>query len=126
MRKAMLMLACLLAACGGGDAPTTPGNGGGDGGGGGGGGGGGPTLTATVSVVDNAFSPSTVTILRTGTVTWRWNSGYAYSTPHNVTFSDDESNDQSEGTWSKSFPTVGTFNYSCTNHQGMNGTVIVQ
>ena len=80
-----------------------------------------------MTVADNSFTPSTTTIARTGTVTWTW-AGGGYGASHNVTFSDEDSGDKTDGTWTKSFPTAGTFTYRCLNHQaqGMTGSVIVQ
>jgi plastocyanin len=123
---APLVLAFTLASCGGGgDTPTTPpGNNGGNNPPSGGnpptGGGG---NNASVNVVDNAFTPNSVTIPKGGTVTWTWTTGYG--TAHNVTFSDTDSGNKTEGSWPKTFPNSGTFGYQCTNHPGMTGTVIV-
>lgn len=82
-----------------------------------------PTLTATVTVSNNAFSPASVTILRTGTVTWNWTAG-----PHNVTFSDANSGNRASGeTFARTFNSTGSFSYQCTLHPGiMAGTVVVQ
>jgi len=128
----MLLVAFALVACAGGEKlPTYPAGGGGGGGvgggggGGGSGGGGGPGLTGSVSVSDNSFTPTSVTILATGTVTWNWTGG-GYGTAHNVTFTDADSGDMTTGSWMKSFPNAGTYTYRCTNHSGMNGTVVVQ
>jgi plastocyanin len=75
----------------------------------------------------NAFSPSTVTIVRNGTVTWSNNSGVT----HNVTFGQASGSptnipNLAAGSAARSFPSTGTFSYQCTNHQGMGGQVIVQ
>ncbi|MGK2961327.1 MAG: cupredoxin domain-containing protein, partial [Gemmatimonadaceae bacterium] len=74
----------------------------------------------------SSFSPPGLTIQRTGTVRWSNESGLV----HNVTFSTagspDNIPDHSSGTNDRSFPTAGTFSYSCTNHAGMNGSVTVQ
>jgi plastocyanin len=82
-----------------------------------------PTLAATVTVSNNAFSPATVTLLRTGTVTWNWTGG-----PHNVTFSDANSGNKSSGeTFARTFNNTGSFSYTCTLHPTiMTGTVVVQ
>ncbi|MEX2224950.1 MAG: plastocyanin/azurin family copper-binding protein [Dehalococcoidia bacterium] len=80
--------------------------------------------SATVSVGDNVFSPAAVTIDVGGTVTWNW-SGV---NPHTVTASDGsfESPQQATGSFSQTFNTAGTFNYSCEVHgQVMSGTVTV-
>lgn len=125
LRMAVPVLFLVLAACGGGGATTatTPNP---PGGGGGGGGGGGTTCSGTttsVSVVDNAFNPSCTKVAVGSTVTWTW----AGANPHNVTFPTGASSaTQTTGTFERAFPTAGTFNYSCTVHAGMNGSVVVE
>ena len=133
MTRLVVVMVAMVAACGGGGGePTQPNNqgggsrGGGGSGGGGGGGGGAPGLTAGVSVNDNAFSPPNVTLLRGGVVTWTW-SGGGYGALHNVSFGDGTSSgNKGDGTFQRTFPDAGTFLFSCTNHGGMNGSVIVQ
>lgn len=72
----------------------------------------------------HTFSPTQVTISAGGSVTWSNSSGV----PHNVTFASGPSSipDFSQGSQSRSFPSAGNFSFSCTNHAGMNGTVVVQ
>jgi plastocyanin len=83
-----------------------------------------PGATATVdATLQNEFSPKTVAVTRNGTVTW------TFATLHNVTFGAGGPGniaDRSSGSASLQFPTAGTFNYSCTIHAGMTGTVVVQ
>lgn len=114
-------LAVALTGCGG-DTPTTPGGGGG----GGGGGGTTPTVTTSVSVGNNFFSPADIQVSPGATVTWTWNSS---GTQHNVTFPSTaigDSPNQPSGTFSTAMPTTpGTYNYSCTLHSGMDGSVLV-
>jgi plastocyanin len=82
-----------------------------------------------VSVTDNAFSPSTVTVTSGATVTWTWNG----SNQHNVTWvsgTPAASATQSSGSYQRTFDTPGTYAYYCTIHGsptgGMRGTVVVQ
>lgn len=84
-----------------------------------------PVQTNAVSVSDNFFSPVTAQVAVGTTVTWTWASGAA---AHNVTFNDGQtSGDKSGGaTFSRTFNAAGTFNYHCTLHSGMDGSVIVQ
>ena len=89
-------------------------------------GGDGNPSTGTVSVVDNAFVPGAVTILRGQTVGWRWN-GRAL---HNVTFDDasiGNSPTQENGSFERTFPDAGEFTYFCTVHGRalMSGKVTV-
>lgn len=75
----------------------------------------------------NAFSPQSVTISRTGSVTWTNPTGVT----HNVTFAPASGTPadipaHSSGSNTRDFNTVGTFAYQCTLHSGMSGTVVVQ
>ena len=113
------LVAATLLACGGGGGGggiTNP-----PGGGGGGGGG-----ANTIILGGSSFSPASLTIQAGGTVTWNNTSGIL----HNVTFTTNGSPanipDHTNGTNSRTFAGAGTFNYNCTNHGGMNGSVTVQ
>ena len=80
--------------------------------------------TATVTLGATTFSPQTVDIAVNGTVTWNNTS----STLHNVTFGSGSVNnipDHMSGSNARTFTSVGTFDYVCTLHAGMNGSVIV-
>lgn len=83
-----------------------------------------PSATASVSVQDDQFVRSAVSVLVGGTVTWTWRGGNL----HNVTFSGDgtASATQTAGTFNRVFATAGTFRYNCTVHgQAMSGTITV-
>jgi plastocyanin len=84
-----------------------------------------PPTQANVSVENNSFVPPSSTIAAGGQVTWTWAAG---AVTHNVTFaSGTNSVDQSSGTFSRTFPTAGSFPYQCTIHgASMSGTVVVQ
>ncbi|MEX1187383.1 MAG: plastocyanin/azurin family copper-binding protein [Gemmatimonadaceae bacterium] len=74
-----------------------------------------------------SFAPASVTIAVNGTVTWNNTSGIT----HNVTFAATTGapaniGDHSSGSNQRTFGTAGTFNFSCTLHGGMNGSVVVQ
>jgi plastocyanin len=133
-----LLLACMalglvVAGCGGDDdddgggggAQTTeqPAGGGGEDQGGGGGGGGG---AAEVSMHDIQFDPSKVTASVGDTVTWTNND----SVDHDVTadsFSSGESGGMAPGdTFEHTFDEAGNFDYVCTVHPGMEGSVVVK
>jgi plastocyanin len=85
-----------------------------------------PSATATVvATAGSQFDPQTVAITRNGTVTWTFN------LQHNVTFGGTQGSpanipNTSSGSVSRQFDTAGTFNYQCTLHSGMSGTVVVQ
>ena len=118
----MIMSLFLAVAGCGGDTGT---NGGDDNGGGGGGTN--PVVTTDVMVGSggNVFTPPDIQVSPGATVTWTW----ANSVTHNVTFTDntiDDSGDQAGGMYSTAMPaTAGTYNYVCTIHQGMDGSVLV-
>lgn len=117
------MVAGMVVACGGGgggitnppgNAPSGPPNDT-------------PSASATVTLGAASFVPSSVTITRNGTVTWNNTSGVT----HNVTFAGTTGapsnvGEHSSGSNARTFGTAGTFNYACTLHGGMNGSVVVQ
>lgn len=77
-----------------------------------------------VLIQSMSFSPSSITITAGETVKWTNNDAMT----HTVTSNDGlfESGDLANGSsFSKKFPDKGTFNYHCTYHVGMTGTVIV-
>ena len=82
-------------------------------------------LQATVQVTSTAFTPSLVNLRSGGVVTWVWADTTAQ---HNVTFNNSllSSQTQSSGLHSVVFQTVGTFNYACTVHPGMAGSIVVR
>lgn len=75
----------------------------------------------------NTFTPPSVTIARGGTVTWTFG-----ARPHNLTFAAatgapaDSAGRITNAQVVRTFNTAGTFNYECTIHSGMTGTVVVQ
>lgn len=125
-RNALAMVALLVSvtACGGGGdggdgnpaapTPRTPQ----------------PTSPMTpsnqVSVLDNEFSPATLTVATAATVTWSWSAGNYNS--HNVTFADGvgSSSTRTSGTHQRTFSVAGSYAYSCTVHgASMTGTITV-
>lgn len=78
---------------------------------------------AGVGIGDNLFDPEAVEIASGGTVTWTHEGDIV----HNVTFDDGEASETLEtgDTYTRTFDEAGTFDYSCTFHPGMDGTVTV-
>ena len=138
---ALVALAVMAAGCGGGDdddgdsgngggnapaaeepateepaAPTAEDRGGGSGGTGPG---------TQVSMKDIKFNPGTVTIKAGGKVTWTNDD----SVGHDVTADDFESGSpggiDGGSTFSHTFKKAGTYNYVCSVHPGMKGSVKV-
>jgi plastocyanin len=79
----------------------------------------------TVEVRNNLFDPTPIQVPLNGTVTWVWNSG---GVEHNVTFqAGSSSGNRTSGSFPRSFPSAGSFPYTCTIHalEGMSGVVNV-
>ena len=80
--------------------------------------------TNTVTIQDYSFQPSTLTVPRGTTVTWH-NQG---SVDHTVTSDTKGLFDSRVGLgkeFSFSFSTPGTYNYHCSIHTSMHGTIVV-
>jgi len=80
-------------------------------------------ISTTISVINNSFSPSTLTVPAGTTVTWSW---AASARQHNVV--PDETEPVTSGgfvdgphTYQYTFNNPGTFRYFCANHGGKNG-----
>ena len=118
-----VFLMVALASCGGAMDGITGGGGGGGGGVGGGGGGGGTSNSVTVA--DNSYTPSSITVPKRTTVTWKWAAG---ATLHSVTFDDGATSSRiASGSFSRTFDDAGTFPYHCNVHGlSMSGSVTVQ
>ncbi len=85
------------------------------------------TTVTTVNVADNSFTPNAVTITKGTAVNWAW---VGTTSAHNVTFANTPGKpanigDMTSGSMQRTFDTAGTFNYQCTNHAGMTGSVTV-
>ena len=82
-------------------------------------------LTANVAATSgNVFNPTSVTVAVGGSV------NYAFASNHNVLFTATSGAPTdipvtASGTVNRVFGTIGTFNYTCSLHAGMNGSVIV-
>jgi plastocyanin len=81
---------------------------------------------AQISVSDNNFFPSNVTIPLRGRVLWIWSG----SNPHDVVFVGQANAPQNcaiqgSGLCGRRFFTQGSFGYVCTLHAGMTGVVNV-
>jgi plastocyanin len=85
-----------------------------------------PGPTAAVNATAGSqFDPRTVAVTVGGIVTW------SFAILHNVVFATAPGApaniaDRGTGSEARTFNTVGTFNYSCTIHPGMQGTVVVR
>jgi len=83
--------------------------------------------SAAVSVEDNRFNPQNSVVKTGGTVTWTW----AGANNHTLTFTfgptplPADQAAQMSGTAQRTITAVGTYNFTCTIHASMNGTVTV-
>lgn len=135
LHSALLLVAATVLGCGGGGGsgagvvptvpatPTTPTT---------------PTAPAgSVTVGLSSFSPATVTVPASSTVTWAWNScsgndSYGTGTTcvtHNIVFDDGAagSGAMSSGSFTRTFTAAGTYPYHCSIHgAAMSGKVVVQ
>jgi plastocyanin len=85
-----------------------------------------PATAVTVNMPGTSFSPAVFDIAQTGTVTFIFP-----ALAHNVVFGGAAGAPAdvpivSNTTVTRTFATKGTFNFSCTIHSGMNGTVTVK
>ena len=89
-----------------------------------GGGGPFPNTAAVTATTSSTFEPASVDIEEGGTVTWQFE-----SVTHNVRFSSasapSDIGNTTNANVSRTFNTAGTFDYSCSLHAGMTGTVVV-
>jgi plastocyanin len=109
MRNLLFIAALAAIACSSDNGPSQPTNG----------------NANTVTVGNNVFTPSSLSVPVGSTVTWQWSSG---GVVHNVTFEDQvTSDDRSTGSFPRTFSAAGTYPYHCTIHaaQGMTGTITV-
>lgn len=79
-----------------------------------------------VTVGNNFFNPTTLSVAANTTVTWVWNSS---GVNHNVTFDDGgpNSGDKGSGQFQRTFTAEGNYPYHCTIHGAavMSGTITV-
>ena len=110
----------LLLACGGDDS-TAPADG--------------STFDGTIRVIDNRFSPASVTISVGDSITWRWEGSHSHTVTQGTSDSAPpiaqklfDSPLQITGTFGYRFTATGTVPYYCRPHltQGMKATVTVQ
>lgn len=112
MRLVLVMLAGLLAlalsACGTNEASTAAA--------------GADVEGPTVSIENMSYTPDALTVEAGDTVTWVWNDG---TIAHDVAGDGFQSEVISEGTFSHRFDEPGTYEYICTLHPNMTGTIEV-
>ena len=133
-RWVLLLLACaalslVVAGCGGddddggGDAQTTEQGSGGGGDKESGGGGGGGTQVVMEGI---KFNPASVTVSAGDTVTWTNEDNVGHDVTGDGFKSGDPGALQNGDTFEHTFDKAGTFDYVCTVHPGMEGSVKVK
>jgi plastocyanin len=85
-----------------------------------------PPPTGTVNVRDNFFCPTSIVVQVNDSVTWTW----VGAASHNVTFTGTAPplgsiSSRISGSIARKFTVAGSYNYTCTNHANMNGSVTV-
>jgi plastocyanin len=78
---------------------------------------------AAVTLKAIRFTPATVTVRKSGTVTWTWRDG---DVPHDVVGSGFRSEVVTKGSFKHRFAKAGTFRYICSIHPKMRGKVVVR
>ena len=120
MILAILMGIVLLSGCTqqgtAGTSQTPPATGGSTGGGS-------QVAPNSVTILNFAYDPATITVAKGTTITWTNKD----PTAHTVTGNGfDSGSIGPEGTYQHTFNEAGTFPYGCTFHPNMHGTVVVQ
>jgi plastocyanin len=77
----------------------------------------------TVIVRNLRYSPKTLTVDAGDAVTWSFDDG---NIPHDVKGEGFKSPTKTDGTWSHTFATAGTYDYHCSLHPYMKGSVEVR
>lgn len=114
----LVMSLAIIASCGGDDTTNPPDDG---------------VFNGTIRVLDNRFSPASVTISAGDSVTWRWEGNNFHTVTHGTDPATpavklfDEGPKQS-GTFGYRFNDPGTYPYYCDPHRtmGMTATITVQ
>ena len=81
--------------------------------------------TYTVSIVSYAFQPSTMTVPRGTSVTWRNTASITHTVTSN-TGAFNSGNLSPGATFTHQFSQAGTYQYHCNIHPSMTGTIVVQ
>jgi plastocyanin len=80
----------------------------------------------TIEMRDNLFSPASRTITAGTRVRWSNTGAVVHNTTSSTAGLWASGNVNPGGQFTRDFNTAGTFQYTCTLHPGMAGTIIVQ
>jgi plastocyanin len=78
-----------------------------------------------VEIKDNAFSPASLTVSAGSTVTWKNEDPYAHTVTMQGANGFDSGSLDTGKTFTETFTTPGTYNYVCSIHPSMTGTITV-
>jgi plastocyanin len=84
-----------------------------------------PAQSTTLVMMNIAFSPNRLTVAKGTTVTWQNNDNVTHTSTSDTGLWD-TGNIAPGGSKDVTFSNAGTFNYHCTIHASMTGTIIVQ
>src|SRR5262245_58279580 len=112
MRFSLVLLVCLTIAtlaCGKSSSPTSRSSG----------------SLVTVNINNSVYSPNPATIKVGQQVNWKNNDSITHTATLEGMFNNVISPMSAQGA-PVTFSSAGTFNYHCTLHPGMNGSIVVQ
>jgi plastocyanin len=84
-----------------------------------------PSTTNKVTIANLAFSPSDITVKKGATVTWTNNDSTAHTVTSSAEHGPNSQNINPGNSYTFTFADEGTFNYHCSLHPQMTGTVTV-
>jgi plastocyanin len=87
-----------------------------------------PSTTGSVDIRNMMFTPSQITVAKGGTVTWTNNDSIAHTVVDDLSnVGGPSSGDIQPGsTYSFTFNKTGSFQYHCSIHPSMRGTIVVK
>ncbi|HET7734195.1 MAG TPA: plastocyanin/azurin family copper-binding protein [Paludibacter sp.] len=78
-----------------------------------------------VFIKNMAFTPATLTVTTGTTIKWTNKDGVAHTVTSDVAGQFESGSISTNGVYSHTFSTLGTFNYHCTPHPSMKAKIIV-
>lgn len=85
-----------------------------------------PASTSSVSIQNMLFTPAQITVKKGTKVTWTNNDNVAHTVTADSGNGPNSSDIQPGSIYSYTFNTAGSFQYHCSIHPEMHGTVVVQ
>jgi plastocyanin len=85
-----------------------------------------PETTNKVTIANMAFTPPQITVNKGDTVTWANNDSIAHTVTSDTGSELGSGDIQPGSTYSHTFNTAGSFQYHCSIHPSMRGTIVVK